>query len=93
VAIFGIDGSVKVATKTGQELNISLRDMPIFNTTTYPHKHATIAIREARVLVRTVVVRALLYHDKMLLFECQHVPTACLMDLFTGLWCTCLRSH
>lgn len=75
VAIFGSDGSVQVTRRTGQELQIAVRDMPMFNTKTYAYHHATIAVREACVLVRTEVVRAVIHRDKMILFECRRAPT------------------
>jgi hypothetical protein len=49
--------------------------MPMFNTKTYAYHHATIAVREACVLVRTEVVRAVIHRDKMILFECRRAPT------------------
>ena len=71
MAVFGSDGSVEVAQKTGQAMHIAVRDMPMFNLAAYAHHHATIAVRDERVLVRTEVVRAVLQRNKMTLFECR----------------------
>ena len=62
---------MEVAQKTGQAMHIAVRDMPMFNLAAYAHHHATIAVRDERVLVRTEVVRAVLQRNKMTLFECR----------------------
>ena len=73
-----------MSERTGSELKIAVRDMPMFNIKAHKHHHATIAVREGQVLVRTEVIRAVLQRERLVLFECRHVPSRALLVL-TGM--------
>jgi hypothetical protein len=71
VAIFTDGGKVSVEQRTGAELSIAVRDMPMFNIRAHKHHHATIAVRDNRILLRTEIVRAVLQRHRLVLFECR----------------------
>eukprot|EP00892_Ulva_mutabilis_P004724 jgi/Ulvmu1/2623/UM014_0074.1 len=71
VAIFSKSGNVAVAQKSGQELNVAVRDMPMFTRPRQSGYHARISIRDNKILVRTELVRAIIQRTSLVLFECR----------------------
>jgi hypothetical protein len=71
VAIFKADGSVTVEERTGRDLGIAVRDMPMFGSARQGTHHATITLRDSTILMRTELVRAILKRDALTLFECR----------------------
>lgn len=59
------------------ELKVAVRDMPLFRAS--KNQHATLAVRDGRVLIRTEVIRAILDREKLVLFECRCALAAALL--------------
>lgn len=75
VAIIDERGHVTVTEKTGQQLNVAVRDMPMFTKPRQTGHHARISIRDNKILVRTELVRAIVQRTSLVLFECRCCPS------------------
>lgn len=71
VAILSKSGHVAVTQKSGQELSVAVRDMPMFTRPRQTGYHARISIRDNKILVRTELVRAIIQRTSLVLFECR----------------------
>lgn len=85
---FGADGSLQEQVKSAATMGLHPRDVNLFvnNRVFYKHR-ATIIPRDRAVLVRTEIIKAIIYQDKALLFPCRWVfpCTRHWLSLFTSI--------